>query len=219
VAEETWRLLQCGYCAQQMRVCRECDQGQRYCSETCARLQRRAAQRNASRSYQKTPRGAHLHAVRAQRYRDRNRQQPVKFPAPKVTQQHGTQASEAATFSTRTPEVDLRFCEERPAHGPISSLDAPVDDAPRSERDASLDDVRSTGIEADGLLAAAIGPPGPASRPDSSTSVCCTFCGRSLPKLARLAALGRRTTNRRTSGRAVRRRAPRTPTNKSCDTR
>jgi hypothetical protein len=202
-----------------MRVCTHCDQGQRYCSETCAQLQRRAAQRAASRSYQRTPRGAHLHAVRAQRYRDRNRQQVVNFTDPKVTQQDRTQVGEAAIFSTRTPEPDLRFCEERPAHGPILSLDALVDDAPRSERDASLDDMRSNRTKTHNGLAAAVRPPGPTSLPDGSTGVCCTFCGRLLPRLARLAALGRRTTNRRTSGRAVRRRAPRTPTNKSSDVR
>ncbi|MEY4581260.1 MAG: hypothetical protein RL701_5963 [Pseudomonadota bacterium] len=219
MAEETWRLLQCGHCAQQMRVCIECDQGQRYCSEACAQLQRRAAQRNASRTYQRTRRGAYLHALRAQRYRDRKRQDPVNFPTRKVTQQHRTQSSEAAIFSTRTPEADLRFYEERPAHGFISAPDAPSHDALRHDRDALFDDTRSSRTTTEGWLAAAVSPAEPVSRPSSSTGVYCTFCGRALPQLARLAALGRRTAYRKTSERAVRRRSPRTPTNKSSDVR
>jgi len=201
-----------------MRVCSTCDGGQRYCSEPCAQLQRMAAQRNASRSYQRTPRGARLHAKRNQRYRDRLRWRTVNFSAQKVTQQQGTQAGDAATFSTRTPDTVDRLSEERPAHGPTPESRSSMHDHVQGERVAARVPTRATQAVLAHGPAAPISPRDTtpcAPRAETPASVRCTFCGRPLPKLARLSALGRRTASHSRSRSAVRRRSARPPIHKS----
>ena len=86
-AEETWRLLFCARCGLQLRLCPACDVGQRYCGQECSSRQRRQAQREASRAYQRTHRGRRLHATRMQRFRDVKRASQSKLSTPKVTQQ------------------------------------------------------------------------------------------------------------------------------------
>jgi hypothetical protein len=85
-------MTSCARCSSQVRLCPACDAGQRYCGPVCASEQRRRAQREASRVYQATRRGARLHAVRMQRYRDRREARDRKFSQPKVTQQLGPNA-------------------------------------------------------------------------------------------------------------------------------
>jgi hypothetical protein len=205
-----------------MRVCNACDNGQRYCSERCVQLQRRAAQRNASRSYQRTPRGARLHAKRNQRYRDRLRRRTVNFSAQKVTQQQETQVRDAATFRAWTPDADARLPEESSAHGPIHEPPSRAHGVSQSDGVAAHVPARSVQAMLDARPGSSISPRDTARdapRAEISASVCCTFCGRPLPNLARLSALGRRTATHPRSRRAVRRRAPRTPAhNKSDDT-
>jgi hypothetical protein len=58
------RLLNCARCQQQLRVCRRCDHGQRYCPEPCAHQARRACVRAAGHRYQQTLRGRLHHARR-----------------------------------------------------------------------------------------------------------------------------------------------------------
>jgi hypothetical protein len=103
-AAETFRLLLCAHCRQQIRLCQQCDPGQRFCSSTCAAAHRRRAQREASRRYQRTFRGARLHAARMQRHRDRKCVGEGKFVTPKVTQQSETQASAWATHPLLAPD-------------------------------------------------------------------------------------------------------------------
>ena len=81
--------VSCQRCGQQVRLCRRCDRGQRYCGGECASAQRRAAQRDASAAYQRTERGAHLHADRMQFCRDQRRFSECKFSTEIVTQQSG----------------------------------------------------------------------------------------------------------------------------------
>lgn len=88
MTEEHWRLWQCCRCRRQMRLCSACDRRQRYCSERCAAENRKAGQRLASATYQKTQPGARNHARRMCRYRERQRQRKTMS---KVTQQYETQ--------------------------------------------------------------------------------------------------------------------------------
>ena len=43
------RLLNCARCQRQLRVCRSCDRGQRYCRDPCARRERQVILRLAER--------------------------------------------------------------------------------------------------------------------------------------------------------------------------
>lgn len=58
-------------CRRQVRVCSRCDHGQIYCSGECGRANRSASIREASRRYQKTPKGASNHARREKSRRAR----------------------------------------------------------------------------------------------------------------------------------------------------
>jgi hypothetical protein len=120
-AEEAWRLFTCALCATQVRLCPSCDHGQRYCGRRCAAEHRRRQQREASRAYQATRRGAHLHAARMQRYRDRQRQE-CKFPAPIVTQHPWAQGSPDAIPALSTPaRSPTDTHQEDRTHAPLSS--------------------------------------------------------------------------------------------------
>lgn len=95
-SEKSYRLYSCGRCAQQVRICRDCDRGNRYCAGECAQLGRRESLRRAGDRYQLSYRGACRHAARQRMWRLRGAQE--------VTHQ-GSQASAAALIvgSTSTP--------------------------------------------------------------------------------------------------------------------
>src|SRR5688572_24143679 len=69
--ETTYRLYSCARCAGQVRICRRCDRGHRYCTVTCARIQRRESLHRAGARYQRSRRGAYRHAVRQCAWRER----------------------------------------------------------------------------------------------------------------------------------------------------
>ena len=46
-SEQTYRLYNCARCAEQVRICRECDRGNQYCAGVCAGLRRRESLRRA----------------------------------------------------------------------------------------------------------------------------------------------------------------------------
>lgn len=69
--EETHRLYNCGRCAQQVRICQDCDRGNQYCAGDCARIRRRESQHRAARRYQGSYRGACRHAARQRVWRER----------------------------------------------------------------------------------------------------------------------------------------------------
>jgi len=89
---DTYRLFHCARCQKQIRLCRECDRGQRLCDQPCRAEQRRAGQRRAAAVYQLSRRGRGLHAARMQRYRERSRGVVAKFSDEKVTHHTVTQA-------------------------------------------------------------------------------------------------------------------------------
>ena len=68
-AQGAARLLMCARCSLQVVLCRRCDRGQRYCSQTCSAASRRESQRAAARRYQSTDGGRNTHAARSRRWR------------------------------------------------------------------------------------------------------------------------------------------------------
>jgi hypothetical protein len=173
-------------CNRQVRLCPQCDVGQRYCSAGCSTERRRQAQRNASSDYQRTRRGAKLHAVRMQRYRER-RAQDGKLSAQIVTQQSWLQPPEKAITDPSTPAVchDVDRTQEDSAHASPPSTDQ------SPSPDGSANRPRP------------VYPLPPASR--------CSLCHRLLPRLARLDALRPRAHCRRRHF-PGQRRVPRAPT-------
>jgi hypothetical protein len=71
-SENSYRLYNCARCAQQVRICRNCDRGNRYCAAGCARERRRESLRRACSRYQRTYRGACKHAARQRAWRERH---------------------------------------------------------------------------------------------------------------------------------------------------
>ena len=69
--ETTYRLYSCARCAAQVRICRRCDRGNRYCAGACARMQRCESLRRAGARYQRSYRGACRHAARQCAWRAR----------------------------------------------------------------------------------------------------------------------------------------------------
>ena len=69
--QEAVREFDCRRCGKRVCVCRRCDRGQVYCASDCASQSRTMSLRAARERYQKSRRGAHLHADRQRRYRAR----------------------------------------------------------------------------------------------------------------------------------------------------
>ena len=73
-SETTYRLYSCGRCVEQVRICRDCDHGNRYCGGECAKIRRRESLRRAGERYQLSYRGACRHAARQSAWRERQAQ-------------------------------------------------------------------------------------------------------------------------------------------------
>ncbi len=73
-SEKSYRLYSCGRCAKQVRICGDCDRGNRYCAEGCAPIRRRESRCRASQRYQQSHRGACKHAARSRAWRERHAQ-------------------------------------------------------------------------------------------------------------------------------------------------
>ena len=69
-------------CCQVFFLCRDCDRGDRYCSQDCSEQARRESLRAAGRQYEKTFAGLRQNAARQARFRKRARE--------KVTHQGST---------------------------------------------------------------------------------------------------------------------------------
>ena len=80
--EQTYRLYSCRRCAQQVRICRDCDRGNQYCAGECARMRRRESLRRAARRYQHSYRGACRHAARQRVWRGRHAQKVTHQGSP-----------------------------------------------------------------------------------------------------------------------------------------
>jgi len=108
VLEDDYRLFNCQRCQHQARICRRCDHGNVYCSDSCSRLGRRECVRSAGARYQRTRRGACLHADRQRLWRQRQRQEVThhRFPAEPPP-------AKVATEANREIDDDV---DERRAH-------------------------------------------------------------------------------------------------------
>jgi hypothetical protein len=67
------RLFACARCRAQVMICSCCDRGQIYCAGGCAQVARYHARRAAGQRYQTSRRGRLAHAVRARRWRARQK--------------------------------------------------------------------------------------------------------------------------------------------------
>lgn len=66
------RIFECKRCHTLVRICRQCDRGNRFCPP-CAPLARAEKQRAAGKRYQKTEHGRLNHKVRQENYREKMR--------------------------------------------------------------------------------------------------------------------------------------------------
>jgi hypothetical protein len=73
-SEKTYRMYGCGRCAEQVRICSDCDHGNVYCAGECAQIRRRESLCRAGERYQLSYRGACLHAARQSAWRSRQAQ-------------------------------------------------------------------------------------------------------------------------------------------------
>jgi len=71
VLEIPARLFVCACCRVQVLVCSDCDHGQIYCADGCAKLRRRELQMAAAKRYQSSRAGRIRHAERSKRWRAR----------------------------------------------------------------------------------------------------------------------------------------------------
>ena len=67
------RFFLCVRCRVQVLICSCCDRGQIYCAGGCAQIARREGLREAGQRYQASRRGRVAHALRAHRYRVRQK--------------------------------------------------------------------------------------------------------------------------------------------------
>jgi len=72
--DDSYRLLICLACGQQVKLCVHCDRGNIYCSSTCAAKRRRESVARAKRKYQKSFAGALRHAKSQMAYSGREKQ-------------------------------------------------------------------------------------------------------------------------------------------------
>jgi hypothetical protein len=102
---EPARFFLCAGCRAQVLICSDCDRGQIYCNEGCAREIRRRNQREAGRRYQRSSKGRANHAERSRRYRARRRNVTHQGPPqpPRRGRASGRPAATVAPTSTRRP--------------------------------------------------------------------------------------------------------------------
>lgn len=131
-SEKTYRLYSCGRCAKQVRICGDCDRGNRYCAGECTRIRRRESLRRAAERYQLSYRGACRHAARQRAWRACHAQKvthqgsiptAVTFivgPNSTRTATEGTHA-DIASVQTQPHATPLELAARR-AHGSVRRL-------------------------------------------------------------------------------------------------
>ena len=98
------RLFVCARCRAQVLICSCCDRGQIYCAGGCAQAARYHARRAAGQRYQTSRRGRLAHAVRARRWRARQKNvthqgSPPQLADDVVAADAAASASQPATAS------------------------------------------------------------------------------------------------------------------------
>ena len=158
--ERTYRLYSCGCCAKQVRICCDCDRGNRYCAGECARERRRESLRRASERYQQSYRGACNHAARQRALRRRHAQ--------KVTHQGSLPSADTPIVAAIPTQTTTQG-----SHADIASIQPPAHGVARVALSAAH---RRAQVR------------WPAHRVALSVHRC-SFCWRALPPLARLGPL------------------------------
>ncbi len=79
-------MFNCARCREQVRLCRSCDRGNRYCGRECALLNRRQGQAEAGRRYQRTFKGALKHSHRQAEYKRRCKEEVTHQCSPEACQ-------------------------------------------------------------------------------------------------------------------------------------
>jgi hypothetical protein len=106
VASDSFRLFSCALpeCHAQVRLCRKCDRGNWYCSQSCSALARRQSLRRAGAKYQHTPYGREKHKVRQQHYLECKEKMTHQGPANTADDAVSThEAPEQAAGETAMP--------------------------------------------------------------------------------------------------------------------
>lgn len=116
-SQTSYRLYNCERCAQQVRICSNCDRGNRYCAGECARLRRRESLLRAARRYQRSYRGACAHAARQSAWRERQGKE--------VTHQGSIPTAISVTVANNSTQTT------RGAHAQIASLQSQAHSAAR----------------------------------------------------------------------------------------
>jgi hypothetical protein len=165
-SEKTYRLYSCGRCVEQVRICRDCDHGNRYCAGVCAKIRRRESLRRAGERYQLSHRGACMHADRQRAFRQRQRVRQAQ-----IVTHHGSLPGTAtlivAAISTQTTPEET--------HVDIVSIQPPP--KPRSLLRAGF---------------SAVHPHAQArwhAHRLAPSAQSCSFCWRALPAFARIGPL------------------------------
>lgn len=113
IGQQPARMFLCAACRAQVVVCRDCDQGQRYCAGDCSERTRQRLQREAGRRYQRSKKGRHKQAQRTRRWRARR-----DASANKVTHQGSLEpggndvlaaSQTSAPICTSSPTVSLQI--------------------------------------------------------------------------------------------------------------
>jgi hypothetical protein len=161
-SEQTYRLYSCRRCAEQVRICSDCDRGNRYCAGACAQIRRRESLHRAGERYQLSYRGASLHAARQSTWRSRQAQ--------KVTHQGSLPSADTvivAAISTQTTTAGT--------HVDMASMQAPPPPHSMPQAALSAAPTRAHGRWHGQRMA--------------RTAERCSFCWRALPPFARLGTL------------------------------
>lgn len=159
--EQSYRLYNCGRCAEQVRICRRCDRGNRYCPGGCAGVRRRESMRRAGARYQGSYRGACAHAARQRAWRERQAQE--------VTHQGSRLGSGTLIVAASSTQTTTQG-----THAHIASLEPRTQAHSSSALSITLADAR---LHA--RLAHRTAAPG----------LRCSVCGGVLPRFARLGPL------------------------------
>jgi hypothetical protein len=116
--DESFRIFNCARCYQQVKICRNCDRGNRYCS-SCSEVARQESIKRAQVRYQNSSQGQELNRCRQKRSRQRARSaSKVALCTPLVTESETINAStngcdslaEAESLITE-PQAELQFSQ------------------------------------------------------------------------------------------------------------
>lgn len=120
-AHAAHRLYRCALCNRQVKICRQCDRGNQYCSSECAASVRRERVHQAGQRYQRTEQGRKQHQGRQQRYRQRQQEGAVAASTRLGIQQP------SSTSSERMAQI------AQAVQPPSQSYDAPAPSQPRCD--------------------------------------------------------------------------------------